>query len=778
MRKSLLQALRDRQKPKDVIIDTKVDAVLTNRRVVVKGQVVPLSGLGAPNVGDVVPVVFRGTKAILAILHRVRRAKAGWLRPTGDVIEELFIATDPATGKREVWFRNEAQVTMLDLRKILPGDPEYVKWGSRGDAFFVRTAGHVYHIFSLERQDPDKSVGRADASATLVRTDTPTTSGVPLTTVAGGWGWRGDRVYLEAERITDALTDAGEPGGGPQSCTLAPRVLGVSSLIGVSTAVSLSPAMFSGPNPIINIVDVELDDRRHLIVVLAVDLGRALPTTLRVPGQHFEGTFDGYTDFEGVVHPDENIWNQDLRRTFSELRPLKPFGGFAVTEAPDDFPVIDDSHGTLITQAQTVRSGRHLYVVDLTAAAVLWGTTVAAPTISTEQRWDEFWCIAHHVISTNYDEFGDPVVSEFSIFEDFRDNACVDNPNMSVTPVLLEIERAGKLMTLAATRSEVAAVVGSDNDQLQNVGASSSDVLLRRQLGGAFATDTFGVACAPITLRTTTGVTTTQKYFHDFSGVYVPRRQTVGPDGQPMGTPLGVLYVFVRRVRLDTPSQAGVAVFAVDIATGQLAEILPMTATAASAQVFGGGYQEFPQVIPISQNTHRVLWRRRLGVTTGSETDAVLLSARSPVASREVLSVSNPAYNPFADPAPAAKAPLIELLKRNLTLLSPDFLYWAEDRADERGNVFVTGWDLKTKELTLPASAATAPPPDDDLDRLGVLAELPTSVTPQRAKGVPTLYGIQDGNVAFVPGPSYRVVNDERVFSARGRFIEEPEPTS
>ncbi|MBI1848313.1 MAG: hypothetical protein HYR86_15250 [Candidatus Rokubacteria bacterium] len=105
-------------------------------------------------------------------------------------MEELFIATAPGA-PADVYFRNDQQVTPLNLRAQLPAwaladgaDLMYVRWGTRSDSFFVKTAKFVpgdfvtgsapdimneaYHVFTFARPALDVPLGGTPPAPTVV----------------------------------------------------------------------------------------------------------------------------------------------------------------------------------------------------------------------------------------------------------------------------------------------------------------------------------------------------------------------------------------------------------------------------------------------------------------------------------------------------------------------------------------------------------------------------------------------------------------------------------
>jgi hypothetical protein len=165
--------------------------------VEVLGAQIPVAGDGlrALRPGMRAAVAWQQGRPVVAIAHSVRRngAPNPPPRPVGGIVEELFIATDPSTMARQVWFRNDQQVTNLDLRRLLPGDPVAVRWGADTRSFVVRVGGpagaidftgevtnppqnQTYHAFELVDANPGQILGATTAAAKLLASYSPSTS--------------------------------------------------------------------------------------------------------------------------------------------------------------------------------------------------------------------------------------------------------------------------------------------------------------------------------------------------------------------------------------------------------------------------------------------------------------------------------------------------------------------------------------------------------------------------------------------------------------------------
>ena len=95
------------------------------------------------------------------------------------IVEELFIATDPTTGLKEVWYRNSNVTRSLVIRSLLSANPESVNWGTWKNQFVVRTGTTLptqqYAVFNLVRVGLSSGADGIGPTAVahLVRIETP-----------------------------------------------------------------------------------------------------------------------------------------------------------------------------------------------------------------------------------------------------------------------------------------------------------------------------------------------------------------------------------------------------------------------------------------------------------------------------------------------------------------------------------------------------------------------------------------------------------------------------
>jgi hypothetical protein len=145
----------------------------------IKGTATPTRGTIQLQTGDAVSVLWQDSKPFM-ILNTQRLPGSGHDVPGGNaIVEDLFFAT--SNGLMQVWFRNADVLTNLKLRGDWPADPDQVKWGARGDAFFVRV-GQKYFIYTFSRGGMDNPITSA-LGAKLLRSEFPWTTNTLIATV-------------------------------------------------------------------------------------------------------------------------------------------------------------------------------------------------------------------------------------------------------------------------------------------------------------------------------------------------------------------------------------------------------------------------------------------------------------------------------------------------------------------------------------------------------------------------------------------------------------------
>jgi hypothetical protein len=89
--------------------------------------IVPVAGEGLRTLraGAEVPVGWQQGRPVVAIAHSARRtgAPVPLSTPLAGIVETLFIADDPDSGQKDVFFRNHDQAVSLGIRPLLPAIP-------------------------------------------------------------------------------------------------------------------------------------------------------------------------------------------------------------------------------------------------------------------------------------------------------------------------------------------------------------------------------------------------------------------------------------------------------------------------------------------------------------------------------------------------------------------------------------------------------------------------------------------------------------------------------
>jgi hypothetical protein len=284
-----------------------IDAVNGGGLYTVQGRVIPASGNASLEAGELVPVAFKNGQPWVIVAHNARRAQ--FAPPVGAVlagaVEMLFISTNPATAKTDVFFRNIDQVTALNLDALLPGIiPTAVRWGDDTKNFLVfnDVAKHVY-VFTLNRT-PNKTLQpQQKAKATLSQQ-------IDLTT------------------IESYFTATVEFIGGPSySFPFQPFMADFTAFF---SAFGGGYNVLVQSNSITPFFDLVLDERGHLLVVLnlnATATPAGFPTVSYDPLDHVNvGVVDATARVVLTNIPAEvgtNFPNVDTRTIIRDLLILK-----------------------------------------------------------------------------------------------------------------------------------------------------------------------------------------------------------------------------------------------------------------------------------------------------------------------------------------------------------------------------------------------------------------------------------------------------------------------
>jgi len=748
------------------ILTNTITAVVDDKTVRVQEfgleWTVPVSGLGGQGlqVGQRIPVVWRTQPRtpVVALYHRVRRAKAGWLIQTGTLVEELFLAKDPETGRLEVWFRNDQQVTNLKVRASLPADPEYVKWGSDGTRFFVRLDFHRYAVFGIERDDGSEPLGPRDPEATLQRiVDLPALN-LRLVSIRHVVTGSAANKAIDLDMTLRATENAQQP-------VVTEVALGSAAAVDYTGDILLTDALVRGEalkKPGAVIQDVQIDDRGHLILTVGLNLKTAAALQPYVPSTHAAGTSLTYNATTAALSDyavggrglQSILWPQNGGTTNGAL-----FNActFTPTSRATQVGTADSAFGGFIGQ-QTI-------VLDATGGQSLWRSCrdpIVVRQARHETGYPSFFLTHWHWRQNDVD--GAPADFDWCYLLFSNEQMPVNGHLTGVTfdphipDMTFDTQRLIDSAQYEVVQADVP-LIAAEPEWFEITPPATAlggwrgyelSPTVKKLPSSSFGEDAtwFPAVVWRVILNWRVNETTSsikQKKGYYLDARYVPRPSTAA------GRPRGVVYVAVRQTQPDVDSLAELGLFAVDVETGQPQVLLDLSAPVAGSSAQAG----------LTENAFHALVRRTLGTD-----DRVVLVGRTPVLTKTVVAADKIA--PF--------------LERDLRLLAPDFLYWPEEGKDD-AHVFVEGWDHDKGTLTLGPEAATKPPEDEALAGLGVLQEL--DVVPLGARNNLADVNQQWGGVVGasahsetwtrerLPGPSFRVVNNERILSEHDRFLDD-----
>jgi hypothetical protein len=702
----------------------------TDSRYFIRGVATPTRVSTQLHAGDPVSVLWRGGAPFM-ILEVLTRRGPGTDEPFpgGAVVEELFVAGE--AGAREVWFRNDQQVIDLKLRAQLDGDPAYVKWATRSDAFVVATEEHHYYIFRIARNQKTP-LGPSRPRVTLVRDEQPLDAGIVLCQVTHAWTLTGETRYIQA---------AWTGGGGGFPAVLSEAAPNPISGSGSETApVTLSRnEVETGPppkhlTPRIVITDIQLDDALHLIFSIWIRLSALSPST----SVGVAGT---------ITHEIEK----------------SDGSGTAHDESSDHFNL-----GSIANFAT------HALVVNVTTGEIIFSTLLPAA--------QETVGAVVHRIQTYRRESNPSQIEDFPTFGVTDKggqvvtgwNASLSTPQLSFD---IDVDNSNNQRPLVETYviEDVDPTVVPYLDVtgrvlIETVSSSTAFQGSERATDGFFFSLDAGVEVTRHRKRTR------QTKQFGFAVTYLPRRATEFDSlGNPTVMPRGLALV----TALETTFALGGPVFGTsrygfflhDVETGDIATIVGFTENfpPTTGVVWPSGFTS--RLEPVTDGVfvvagfdgRHLLWFRRDVVSDGSGTAGLRLTDVTTLAESTVVSGSID----VVDGDPIVSAPVVAVLDRHFQVLRPDFLYYPSDTDAEKGNNFAKGWSSDGTP-TLDSTAEDFPPLEKKLKAAGKLKKLPSDVTPLQ-DAVPA----NDGGPVNVEdlshtGPSWHVVQNK---SALGSLL-------
>lgn len=765
------------QPAEDEIRIETIEAVLPNNRFLILGAEVPATGTIPLRAGQRVPVIFQQGRPTVIPMWSARRAQFPvTLPPTaGQIVEMLFIA-QTSTGKIEVFFRNDQQVTNLNVRDSLPADPDFVKWGSAGDRFVVRTStlhssfgvevGHAvkYHVFRLVRPSASSPLPSRDGKKVLGSTVVTSEFEVTVDPFAG-------TIQLVTIDFVGSLTGTSHstiltfiPGVPNQFAHDADTPISQSRSQSLSLPIVLDARIvdgqggFGGTNfKSAHIDDVYLDDDGHVIVLLQVDLDRAQQRQHNVSNN---GPALGLTT-------DFSIWRR--------------------SGTADAFVIVQDNEGEgvhrgaekTLSTFNYPSSGSHTFLVDLTTGEVLFRscTNPIVKTITCQRKvfrggksvgdgsivgsfiGEQGSLIGSELVNGIFrggthvpPSVNDPAATRFS---NLRINGVgTPVPADAVIAALGDMGVHGHLVRSLVVRNPLLTFLEENF-----MGVPVETVFVIETWDGQSGDAANGTGTYTVTY-TVTHREIPQATLPLLSGLYVPRHRVSATEH-----PKGVLFLKVIKQDAAAAQISSVGVFALDLETSIVHQVLPFVAGVHGGATLGNdtanvgvNNKVFPYIDLLAANLHRVYFRWRQGVVADAVRDDVVLVDIDRDLTKTVLSTSTPTAS-----IPAQS--IIDLLKHYLTLTRPDFMYWPFDGVP-KGNKFVRAWNRTSGALLLDATAVVFPPEDKTLTQkaLNALKTLTSGLVPRLQSHIRD----EDQIKEVIPGPSIRTVEDRAVLEAAG----------
>jgi hypothetical protein len=712
-----IEALADHKRRQTLEV---IQAVRSDGWVRVVNTWIPVTGKVALRAGESVAVMWRNGTPQVAMMNQARRTGVDSppIPVVGAVVEELFIATAAPSGRVEVWFRNDQQVTNLELRTQLDADPVYVKWGTRSDAFVVATAAHHYYICTLAGAE-NTVRGATPAVATIVRDEQPLDQNLPLVAAQSAFTLTGEEKYW-------TMSWDGINGSAGTLSEAAPNAIsGSQSANGQLLLTRSAVELLTSPH--ILITDIQLDDRLDLLFVLSARL-QSLPIVPAAAPAVFSDPIE-QSDNSGSVERPGFAADGGLNST------VGTFGTHVfVVNVTTGVVLFKTCRDTIVQNVQTELTRLHTYRNVATSAIA--SLPAFAHTGKNGQLLDG-WSVGTTPLDFTYTD----LVSDFT-------NAALpgvasyvyDEFDATRTPYLDLTNLFGQeTTTLTVGPSKIRAIDGSGN--------ASQTHSIRATFAGR-------------------RIWQRKRYF--MSGTYLPRRATAS------GFPLGLVLVKVKLEVRDTATTLipakSYGFFLHDLAAQTTTALAPLTPNFHGTQgvthpVSHNTFVNSPETdgvfVVLGFNGTHLLWVHDhqdspggpdvvdillTNVTTGAST--VVLSGAG-----DVIVSGDPTY------APA----LQEFLLRNLQTLRPDFFY--DPAETEAGHQFIRAWDAHGVP-TLDATAADFPSADPDLVNLGLLQALPTSVVPQDDRVIAKNQGPVNIEDLTQVGPVWHVVQDAAVLGA------------
>lgn len=751
----------------DQITVERVQAVQDRSGYLVKDVTVPATGEAQLRAGEEVAVAKKRGIPAAVLAHSARRAQFPGV-PAGAnvVVEELFV--DPVTG--EVWFRDRNQVTDLEIRVVLPRNPDYVQWGIDGVYFVVRTStpkdlggGHsvgqtpLYHIFKLNRTNGDKPLaGRA--KATFIRTESPIASNLALVDVrfvgsmSGGSSWaRGVALWLQEDETLPL-----DPPVLVSETAVVIANLTASASQDLTRTIHLNATNYNGVFPDFfksqSIDEVHVNEAGELIIVLQVDINFSL---------EFEyGFTQGQPGVTGLTG----------------TQPVY-IGSGCPPGTTEDFTSADSGFAYPVP-------GSHVFVINVTKGTILFRSCKPTIVKSIVTQYHQFRGAQTSLSLNRPNSSGLEEACQVLPFDPGATwTNAAETPNAAFGDIGVHgqiskgVDAWDPRLTFIGDPSTFFVTADTPESNTKRSGYSHTFLGVN---GGLFS-NKLGVTYS----RTLRGITQNKGW--EIAGRYIPKKATIPPAAPVTG-------VILLRVRSNNSPEApsigtafDMAVYALDLDTGVLRTVIPSTANVGGGSEIGVsakvGFDNLTRpwldyVQPFGgANLHHVLIRTResLGPTTTPATSRIW-EYNFDANTLRLLDTAT-------TPPTSNRDRIIAWAQRQFSVLRPDFTFWPADAdltvetilndVSKAADIFLKIKDFAstTPGFNVSGFTAAAPGPVDVRDgafpkTAGERKKLPVGVVPKKQNFVWDAHE----SAEIYPGPALRVVNDSAVLSPLGRF--------
>jgi hypothetical protein len=655
----------------------RVDAVYADGTVQVEGAKIPTVRGLTPRAGQIVWVADRDGQPTLVVKLAARPSRRHHpVTPTAlPIVEELLIVPNvEAGGEVDVWWRNHDQVAPLGVRQQMTADPVAVRWGQDRNAFVVQTGQdgdalddrYVYWVFELDRTPTEVLQPGLTPAATLHHVERPLDQELELFRVIYTKTATGTTYFSKFlfDSNLGVFYDAQTIQGALEISGQATRVYRLDHEAVDGTQAGRLYQGHNSPN----------DLERYHVFILDAYLTQDLELILVVRLQ--TGNLLGPTYSLDIEHGYDSMTVQDPTLACSGMTLPETVSFRTVPEQPD-IPNVN------------IRRENHLFVVNATSGQVLYRTTPAVLTLHQEQAQSTAGTVFRVVIETE---------TQTPFCGILLPTNSVGTPDQTLEYDL------GTVGTLARRNDFWDLTVPYVANDMYATVDSLSDQTTRYQDAGRFV--------AVRRIQTLRAVNQVRRY-------HVIDARVVTWSRDPAERRL---WVWQRREHDINPVNGIAPNYAVQYrllllnGVGQVVRELEPYRTE-----FYQHPDNFTELADIrllgTTGVHLLYYTKSHGAAATANNQITVESTLTQVV---LVDMTTGARRVVGDD-------LEEFLDHDFRMLRPDFLYAVIDDEPDDGGLFVKGWESDGAP-TLDQAAEDYPPPDEDLEGLGRLAEVPEAV--------------------------------------------------